>query len=885
MSGRGASLVLLSIACAVIAPVACAQEPPARNASTAQEALRIGQYDDAIRMARGDASREPANATPVRIHADALRATGKYAEAEDILTAFTRAHPNDAALWNRLGEVQKERGRLAEAAESFQKAISGRAADSLMAQVNLAVLQFDRGEVDQAMTAFDRFIDIYNDRRARLTPTELEAVAIACQYLGRNNPQLIKDAMRAFDEAIAADSTDLDRRVRQGEMFVERFAGDLALTALQGVLATNPRHARANLAMAHLRMFDDLESPSPYVQKALDVNPSLPDARALSALLLIDLERFSEAAAEARKGLTADSTAPAALTALAAAQYLQHDSAAFRATLATIHARQPRSADADVELANVAARSRLYAEAVKFAEAGVTRDPKNARALALLGINAMRTGEMARGRAALDSSFKLDPYDPWSFNTLKLLDTFKDYVEVKTPRFIIMVERKDADLLTPYAETLAEQAYDSLSARYGFKPETPIRIEIYRSHDDFSVRTVGLSGLGALGVSFGKVVAMDSPAARRVGEFNWGSTLWHEIGHVFTLGATGGRVPRWLSEGLSVYEERRARPAWGEEPSPLFFATYAANQLPKVSRLNDGFMRPAFPAQVPLSYFLASMVGEMIESQRGVGAIRSMLDGYRRGLTTEQVFRDVLKVEPAAFDDQFDKWLRERFTKQFAAVKPALPMSLGGRRQPGGESIPITGPFLETLERGRDLLTEGRVDEAIAELKKAKEMFPEYAQSDGPYALLARAYEMKGDKRAATAELQAMTSINEEAFVENMAASAAMLELGDRAGALAALDRAVWINPFDRDAHTKLAELAAQMSERKMAVRERRALLALDPTDRVEALYQLALAYADAGDMVSARREVLRALEQAPNYSKAQDLLLRIRASRPPGTE
>jgi len=394
---------------------------------------------------------------------------------------------------------------------------------------------------------------------------------------------------------------------------------------------------------------------------------------------------------------------------------------------------------------------------------------------------------------------------------------------------------------------------------------------------------VGLSGLGALGVSFGRVIAMDSPAARRVGEFNWGSTLWHELGHVFTLGATAGRVPRWLSEGLSVYEERRARPSWGEEATPLFIATYSAGQLPKVSRLNDGFMRPAFPAQVPLSYFLASMVGEMIEAERGIGAIRGMLDGYRRGLTTERVFREVLKVEPAAFDDQFDKWLRQRFAKQFDAVKPAMPVSLGGRRQPGGDNIPITGPFLESLDRGRALLGDGKVDEAIAELKKAKEMFPEYAQPDGPYALLAQAYQLKNDKKAAAAELQAMTVINEEAFVENIAAATAMIELGDRAGAFSALERAVWINPFDRDAHLRLAELASQMSDRRVAIRERRALLALDPSDRVEALYQLALAYADAGDMVSARREVLRALEQAPNYSKAQDLLLRIRSSRPPG--
>lgn len=884
MTHRMLSALLVALSAVLAAPVACAQEPPARNATTAEEALRFGQYDDAVRMARAEAGREPANPKPVRIQADALRGTGKYVEAEDILQEFVRAHPNDHSLWNMLGEVQKERGRLTEAEASFQRAVSGRAPDSLMAHVNLAVLRFERGEVDEAMTAFDRFIDVYNTRRGRLTAKELEAVAIAVRNLGRNNPQLYKDALRAFDEAIAADSTDLDRRVRLAELFVEKFSGTEALEALQAVLAVNPRHARANLAMAQLRVFDELESPSPWVQKALDVNPVLPGARAQAALLLIDLERYSEAAEEARKGLAADSTAPSALIALAAAQYLQHDTTGFRATLARVHARQPRSADAEVALANVAARSRLYGEAVAFAQAGANRDPKSARALALLGINAMRTGEMARGRAALDSSFKLDPFDPWSFNTLNLIDTFKDYVELKTPRFIIMVERKDADLLAPYAESLAEQAYDSLSARYGVKPETPIRIEIYRSHQDFSVRTVGLSGLGALGVSFGKVVAMDSPAARRVGEFNWGSTLWHELGHVFTLGATGGRVPRWLSEGLSVYEERRARPSWGEDPSPLFFATYAAGQLPKVSRLNDGFMRPAFPAQIPLSYFLASMVGEMIESQRGIGAIRDMLDGYRRGLTTERVFRDVLKVEPAAFDDQFDKWLRQRFAKQFDAVKPAMPITLGGRRQPGGDAIPITGPFPETLDRGRELLAEGKVDEAIVELKKAKEMFPEYAQADGPYALLAEAYKQKNDKRAVAAELQAMTAINEEAFVENMAAAAAMLEIGDRAGALAALDRAVWINPFDQEAHTRLAELAAEMSDRRIAIRERRALLALDPTDRVEAQYQLALAYADAGDMVSARREVLRALEQAPNYSKAQDLLLRIRSSRPPGT-
>ena len=58
---------------------------------------------------------------------------------------------------------------------------------------------------------------------------------------------------------------------------------------------------------------------------------------------------------------------------------------------------------------------------------------------------------------------------------------------------------------------------------------------------------------------------------------------------------------------------------------------------------------------------------------------------------------------------------------------------------------------------------------------------------------------------------------------------------------------------------------------------ERQAVVALKPVDRAEALYQLALAHFEAGDRTAPRREVLRALEQAPSYQKAQELLLRIR--------
>ena len=148
------------------------------------------------------------------------------------------------------------------------------------------------------------------------------------------------------------------------------------------------------------------------------------------------------------------------------------------------------------------------------------------------------------GRAqSLEASFEGDPYNVWIKNTLDLLDTFPKYKETRdraVRRSSCTARRRRCS--RPYAAALAEEAYAQLSARYGYRPDGPVRVEVYPDHADFSVRTVGLAGLAGLGVCFGPVLAIDSPSAREVGQFNWGSTLWHEMAHTFTLGMT--RQPR-----------------------------------------------------------------------------------------------------------------------------------------------------------------------------------------------------------------------------------------------------------------------------------------------------------------------------------------------------
>jgi tetratricopeptide (TPR) repeat protein len=181
------------------------------------------------------------------------------------------------------------------------------------------------------------------------------------------------------------------------------------------------------------------------------------------------------------------------------------------------------------------------------------------------------------------------------------------------------------------------------------------------------------------------------------------------------------------------------------------------------------------------------------------------------------------------------------------------------------------------LARGRELAEAGRGAEAVPYLERAKALFPDLAGPESPRWHLARIYEARGDLRAAAAELDTLTTRGEAPYEALLALARLREALGDRPGAAAALARAIWVSPYDVALHQRLAALYEATGATREAVREWRAVVALDPTDRAEALYRLALAYERAGDVAEARRAVLRALEEAPNYEKAQELLLRLR--------
>ena len=878
--------LLLRFAGLLLVTLTLASPINSQETAEALTAFRSGRYDDAISMFSRVARSQPSSVAAARGLVAALREVGRYEDAQEAAERFSQGNPNSSELANSLGEVLYLRGDREGATAAYRRAVSS-ASDSLLARLNLAVLRYERGDLDAARSEFDRFIDVYNESE-NLTAAELRSVAAAVRYLSLSDWALAQDALRAYDESIAADPGDPEPRIGVGELFLERFRFDLAQESFEEVLEVSPEHPRALLGLAKTFKLAGLPGAFDLTQRSLEANPNLVGARAFHAELLLESEDLDRALEELEKALEVNRSSLQALSVLAATRFLQGDGAGFTATTRRVLEINPRYSQLYNTLAEVSVRNRLYGQAVEFAERAVELDPTSWRGFTILGINQMRTGSMRAGRANLETAFEGNPYDPWTKNTLDLLDTLVQYPETSTTRFQFAIDGTESDLLTLYFGDLAEAAYDSLSRKYGYRPATPVRVEVFAHHADFSVRTVGLAGLGALGVSFGRVVAMDSPSARAVGEFNWGSTLWHELAHTFHLGLSNHRVPRWFTEGLAVFEERRARPGWGDDVSPGFLLAYLDDRLLPVSELNNGFMRPAYPEQIGYSYYQASLVCELIERNHGFEALVAMLREYGATKSTKDVFETVLGTDMKQFDRMFDDYMNERFSGPLAALQSAG--SAGepphrSREQIAERARDNPDDFVAQLAMGTMLLERGRAEEAVGYFERAKSLFPEYAGDDSPYWYLARIYKEQGKLEQAASQLEQLTAINERNYAALVELSDIREGLNDLRGATTALEQTLYIYPMEMELHARLADSYADLGRWGEAIRERQAVIALNPVDRAEALYQLAKTYFDSGDMDDARSVLLRALENAPNFQKAQELLLEIHGRSGKGQE
>ncbi|MEE8134645.1 MAG: tetratricopeptide repeat protein [Gemmatimonadales bacterium] len=857
----------------------------AQDVTSARLAYQTGEYSDAIRQYRRLVGRQPSNGEVVRGLVRALMVVGHYDDAIEV--GFDA--PAEAAAYNPLGEALMARGRWADAEKAFQAALQD-APDSLTARLNLALLAQRRGELEEATRGFDHFIDVYNANRTQLTVEELVAVATAVKNLGRDNPNLFHDATRAYQEALTRDPDYMRAEVMLGQLFLEKYDGSEARASFDAVITRNPNDPAGLIGMAKALRFANEPGHVELAEQALEVNSAYVEAFVFLAMYRLEVQEREEAEELIDRALAIDPRSLEALSVLAALRFIENDDGAFDDVERRVLNLNPRYADFYNTVADAAVRGRLYEQAAGFAHEAIEIDPKSWRAYGLLGINQLRTSMMDSGRTNLEKGFEGDPFDVWTKNTLDLLDDLDEYTLIESDHFVFAIETPEAELLATYVTAVAEDAYDAFLAKYRYTPPQRIRVEIFPTRADFSVRTIGITGMGALGVSFGPVIAMDAPAAYvRIGMtgdqayFNWGSTLWHEIAHSFHLGMSNHRVPRWFTEGLAVYEERRARLGWGDGPTPEFLVAYREGKLWPVSELENGFVRPRYPQQLLFSYYQSSLVCELVARDYGEAAFRRLLASFRSGASSAEAFERALGVSLDRFDELFDEFVQAKFAGELDALRG---YSLDPEEQPSEREIAARATddpddFLAQLTYGVHLLEGGSAELAIPHLERARQLFPGYAGTGSPYWFLAAAKRRTGDLEGAAAELEALLTRNAGHYGAAVELGAIQDSLGNAEGVRWALDRVMFVYPYEVEAHTRLADVAANLEDWPIAIRERRALVALDPVNRARALYRLARVYYHAGDIGAARKTVLAALETAPNFAEAQDLLLDIMERRP----
>ncbi|MCP4449298.1 MAG: tetratricopeptide repeat protein [Myxococcales bacterium] len=560
----------------------------------------------------------------LRAHAELaqiLRTTGRYTKAKALLEPIYKANPTHLLTRHALGLAYVDLGMMSEA-------------DAL----------------------WNIFFDEYAESKLDLNNAEvLYFVAEAAKHLGS-----VENASNNYQEAIAIKSDFHRANLDWGHLFLGKYTPSEAEQSFSDILKVNAKHPGALAGMAALKVKHgyDAAASQELLEQALAANPNRVDALLVRAGLEIDRGEWAKAKATANAALKVNPESFGARAILATISWLHDDFKAYEAQKKRVLAINPKYSQFFHIMMRTADREHRYEGGIKLGEEAIRINPKDYEAMQLVGSGYLRLSREKEGLAWLRKAYKGDQYNHRTLNVLDLFETVvpRDYVMTKSKTFGFRYHKDERRVLERYITPTMEAAYADMVKRYGFTPKQPLTLEIYKESEHYAVRTIGLPGLGALGVCFGHVVTAMSPS---VGNVNWGMVMWHELSHVFAIQLSDYRVPRWFTEGLSEYETIRARPEWRRENDSDLWAALQDGTLPSVAELNLAFMKPSMQAVV-VAYHLSSVTIEYIVAEYGFPVVVTALKLFAKGKETPEVIEKITGRSVAQFDKEFRAHLRRR---------------------------------------------------------------------------------------------------------------------------------------------------------------------------------------------------------------------------------
>jgi tetratricopeptide (TPR) repeat protein len=715
-------------------------------------------------------------------------------------------------------------------------------------------------------------------------------------------PRLVLE--NCFRRAQRMDPPSREAFVASGELALEKHDFALAANTFRAALKQFPEDADLESGLARAFETGDRAEMLTALHAALAINPRHIPSLLLLADHLIDAEQYDEADEQLGLALKVNPHQPEALAYRAVLAHLRNDSSAEQQSRAGALQFWRTNPQVDYLIGFKLAGKYRFEEAAAAQRRALDFDGAYLPARRELAQDLLRLGQDEEGWKLAQAAYAQDDYDVTLHNLVSLHDQMAKFQTLSNADFTVHMWPREAALYGGRVLKLLQRAKETLCAKYGVELTRRTTVEIFPEQTDFAVRTFGMpDNPGYLGVCFGSVVTANSPASQAPNPANWEDVLWHEFCHVVTLTATKNRMPRWLSEGISVYEERQADSTWGERMNLAYRELILKGELTPLGELSSAFLTPKNHQYLQFAYYESSLVVEFLVQHYGLESLKAILKDLRDG----QEINKAISAHSAPLPDlekQFAAFARDKADKlapgadlekpptegfdadeiQLAprtpprAPRPAPPLVLSSDTD-WEQSHPHN--YYVVLRQARALMDSKNWTNARPLLESLARSYHGESRGDNPLWLLAVTERNLKQTNAELATLQQFAG--QESDYVNL--DVRLIELSqaqnDWPAVMKYAQSLLAINPLIATPYDALARAGAASGQKEQAIDAYRKLLLLDPPDPSDVHFQLArLLHARGDSDAEAKRHVLQALEEAPRFRDAQRLLLDIERAK-----
>ena len=803
--------------------------------------------------------------------------TGAYTEAEEYAERVLDAGLNDPNVTTALIRAELAQGKYDEAAETAVTAAET-FAEYFPIQVVAVEALLAGGKEREAKSVLDNLNELAKAANPKtLNSIELVSLGKAALLLGAE-PKMV--LTQFFQKARKLDPENMGAHLAAAELAIDKADYALAAKILGEARKTIGPFPDILYLLARAYSPSDRQQAESLLALAFERNPRHLPSLLLQAEHLIDAEDYAGAREKLKVVFEINPNHPQGWAYEAAIAHIRDEVDPARTARARALAPWAKNPQVDFWIGQKVSQKRRFDEGSEYLRKALEMDPDHLGAKTLLGQNLLRLGDEQEGWKLIGEVQEKDKYDVETYNLMLLHDELEAFELIEVDGFAVRMTPEQAAVFGPQVMALLERANKVLCPKYGYTPKRRVVVDFFPDQQDFAIRTLGIpGGLGIVGACFGNVIAMNSPGSPGAMGTNWESTLWHEFCHTVTLGATLNRIPRWLTEGISVYEERLRDPSCGTKMNPAFRRRLLEEDgLIPIEQLSAALTAFNDPDTINFAYFQASILVEYILETFGEGALRKVLDDLRRsGIAEKSLARRLAGL------DELEAGFTEFAIDRAHRVAPRADWEIPDADSPLHRDPEGVAEYLGEHPNNiwalsthcGFLLAERRWEEILDPARKLIELYPEFVGAGNGYLALARAQRNLGNSEGERDTLRAWAERDADA----LDAFTRLIELDMAAEDWAAVEvdarRLLALNPLLRSPHLALGVAAQQQGKAVEAIAAFGSLLRLDPVNPADVHFRLAQLHA-AGDPDLAKRHVLLALEEAPRFRAAHELLLEI---------